>query len=268
MSPDALPTPHREFLEKVRTEVAADPRLLALLAGGSYVHGGFDIYSDLDLVIVCDERQYGELMAARPAFARRLGGLLSAFTGEHVGEPRLLICLYGPPLLHVDLKFVTASDLDRRVERPAVLFARDPQAIAARLNAAAIAWPQASPQWLEDRAWIWLHYGATKLARGELFEAMGILGFFREQVLGPMLHRRAGAPPRGVRRIEALAGPAGEALAATVPGHDPASVGAALRAAVALYLRLRDDQPPSEPVDRMPGALIDYLDHHAPPTRA
>jgi hypothetical protein len=31
--------------------------------------------------------------------------LLVGFTGEHVGEPRVLICLYGPPVLHVDLKF-------------------------------------------------------------------------------------------------------------------------------------------------------------------
>ena len=34
----------------------------------------------------------------------------ATFTGEHVGESRVLICLYGPPLLHVDLKFVSLSD--------------------------------------------------------------------------------------------------------------------------------------------------------------
>lgn len=43
-----------------------------------------------------------------------------------------------------------------------------------------------SLQWFEARAWIWLHYAATKLARGELYEAIGMLGFFREQVLGPL----------------------------------------------------------------------------------
>jgi hypothetical protein len=52
----------------------------------------------------------------RAGFAGALGPLLSAFTGDHVGEPRLLICLYGPPLLHVDLKFVTPADLAERVE--------------------------------------------------------------------------------------------------------------------------------------------------------
>ena len=169
-----LPALHSEFMEKVRSEVERDARLGALLAGGSYIHGGFDPHSDLDFVIVVEEASYDEVMAARLEFAERLGGLLAAFTGEHVGEPRLLICLYGPPLLHVDLKFVTASDLDRLVERPAVLFARDPDGIVARLDAAHIAWPNATPEWFEQRAWIWLHYGAAKLARGELFEAIGM----------------------------------------------------------------------------------------------
>ena len=43
---------------------------------------------------------------------------------------------------------------------------------------------------------------ATKLLRGELYEAVGMLAFFREQILGPMFHREAGRPQRGVRRIE------------------------------------------------------------------
>ncbi|CCN21975.1 putative plasmid-related protein [Bordetella bronchiseptica 1289] len=257
-----LPPLHSQFLEKIHASVAADPRLTALLAAGSYIHGGFDEYSDLDFVIVCDDRSYDEVMAARLEFAQRMGGLLSAFTGEHVGEPRLLICLYGPQLLHVDFKFVTLGDLDRLVERPAVLFARDAQAVEARLDAAAIAWPEATPDWFERRAWIWLHYGASKLARGELYEAIGILGFFREQVLGPMLHRRAGRPQRGVRRIEAVAGEAGAQLAAAVPGPDKDSVRAALLAAIALYVELRTDEPPSEVVSGMPEALYDYVGRH------
>lgn len=258
--PSTLPELHREFVGKIRAEVARDPRLSALLAGGSYVHGGFDQHSDLDFVIVADDDTYDEVMASRLPFAERIGGLLSAFTGEHVGEPRLLICLYGPPLLHVDLKFVTSADLDRRVELPAVLFARDPERIRARLDAAAISWPDASPEWFERRAWIWLHYGATKLARGELLEAIGILGFFREQVLGPMLHRRAGRPQRGVRRLEMAPEPSSGQLAATVATHEEASVRSALLAAIALYLDLRKDAPPRDPVDHMPRALQEFME--------
>jgi hypothetical protein len=46
--------------------------------------------------------------------ASRLGELLPSFTGEHVGEPRLLICLYNNPLLHAELKFVTPEEFKKR----------------------------------------------------------------------------------------------------------------------------------------------------------
>lgn len=62
----------------------------SLLAGGSLVHGGFDQYSDLNFVVVVDPLYYDEIMAQRIVFAGTLGHLLHAFTGEHVGEPRLL----------------------------------------------------------------------------------------------------------------------------------------------------------------------------------
>jgi hypothetical protein len=260
--PSTLPALHLEFVERVRNGVKNDRRLTALLAGGSYIHGGFDDHSDLDFVIVVKDETYGEVMASRYEFADGLGNLLAAFTGEHVGEPRLLICLHGPPLIHVDLKFVLQSDLSRLVERPAVLFARDPQQIEVCLDEAAIEWPNASPEWFEQRAWIWLHYGATKLARGELFEAIGMLGFFREQMLGPLLHRRAGRSQRGVRRLEALGKLSIERLARTVPTIDQASVCDSFVIAVDMYLDLRADDPPSKMTKHMPEAIREYLSTH------
>lgn len=257
--PSTLPSLHLEFVRRVRDGVENDPRLAALLAGGSYIHGGFDRQSDLDFVIVVDDESHAEVMASRHAFAESLGDLLAAFTGEHVGEPRLLICLYGPPLIHVDLKFVLRSSLARMVERPAVLFARDRAGVEALLDGAAVEWPNMTPEWFEARAWIWLHYGATKLARGELFEAMGMLGFFREQVLGPMLHRRSGRPQRGVRRIEALDDPSAKRLAGTVPALDPDSVRDAYLVAVDMYMELRAESPPGQVTRCMPDAIREYL---------
>ncbi|WP_204563863.1 nucleotidyltransferase domain-containing protein, partial [Citrobacter cronae] len=116
-----LPDLHRSFAEQLKLKFQSDSRIHSLLAGGSIVHGGFDKYSDLDFVVVVDPLYYNEIMAQRRALAGTLGHLLHAFTGEHVGEPRLLICLYGPELLHVDLKFITLDMLTQRVEEPAVL---------------------------------------------------------------------------------------------------------------------------------------------------
>lgn len=257
--PSNLPRTHENFLNQVRDAVATDKRFNALLIGGSYIHGGFDENSDLDFVIVVNDEEYGNVMATRLAFANTLPGLVSAFTGEHVGEPRLLICLYGPPLLHVDLKFVLVSDLDHQIERRAILFARNPAEIEARIHAGEVAWPNHPSDWFEARAWIWLHYAATKLARGELYEAIGMLAFFREQVLGPLLYRRAGKNQRGVRRIETLRLDEHGMLAATVATNDAASVRRAIEACVDIYMDLRSDDPPSHPTKAMPGLLCDFI---------
>lgn len=254
----ALPSQHAAFLKDLIAKIAEDDRFEALLGGGSMVHGGFDVLSDLDLVPVVRAESYAEISAQKRAVAEGFGELLSAFTGEHVGEPRLLICLYGPELLHVDLKFITSGDLDRLVERPLMLWARDGAAIEAKLDNATIAWPARSADWFEDRAWLWLHYAATKLQRGELFEALGSLDFFREQVLGPMLSRRHGRPQRGVRKIEQL-GPEADKLRAVIPDYSKEGIAAALRSAADLYLELRGDAPPAAATRGMPDRLMPFL---------
>src|SRR5215207_6321975 len=136
-----LPKHHAAFLAEGSGILSADRRIHTLLAGGSMVHGGMDEFSDLDLVVVVKDDFYTEVLASRMETARRLGPLLSAFTGEHVGEPRLLICLYGPGLLHIDFKFVTMADLDRLIERLTVLWSRDKVAVERRLDRAEISWP-------------------------------------------------------------------------------------------------------------------------------
>lgn len=139
------------------------------------------------------------------------------------------------------------------------MFARNPSEIERRIQISTVAWPNFPSEWLEARAWIWLHYAITKLNRGELYEAIGMLGFFREQVIGPMLYRRAGLNQRGVRRLEALHLDKDGKLAATVARHDTASVKAALMASIHLYLDLRDDDFPSQPRKGMPELLLEIL---------
>ncbi|TWI01857.1 hypothetical protein IP90_02417 [Luteimonas cucumeris] len=253
-----LPAVHAATLAHILSVLGDDARIDAVLAGGSMLHGGFDAQSDLDLVVVVRAGDYPQVMAQRPAIAARLGSLLAAFSGEHVGEPRLLICLFGPPLIHVDLKFVVETDLQHMVERPCLLWARQPERIGAVLDAASVHWPDREAQWFEDRAWIWLHYGAAKLLRGERYEALGMLAYFRDQVLGPLLHRRSGRPQRGVRRIESDAA-ADAALSLTMATVETASIAQALLRAIELYLELRQDDPPERPTPHMPDALRAYL---------
>jgi predicted nucleotidyltransferase len=238
VTPNALPVAHASLLSTLVGRAQADPRVVGVLAAGSLASGAIDGYSDLDLVIVCGPEAWPAVLETRSAFASESGPLLAAFTGEHVGEPRLLICLYGPPLVHVDLKFLLPDDLARRVDEPVVVWARDAR-VADALAGSTAAYPRPDGQWLEDRFWVWVHYAAAKLGRGELFEALDFLAFLRGRVFGPLILDAAGAQPNGVRRLEQVAPEWMAPLAGTVAAYDPVSIGRALHAAVDLYLALR-----------------------------
>src|SRR6188768_3572420 len=150
--PSSMPPAHAAFLRSLVERVSRDLRVVGILAGGSYLANAMDQYSDLDLVIVVEEREYAALSLEREALAASLGKLLASFTGEHVGEPRLLICLYEEPLLHVDLKFVTLEDLAERVEDPAVIWQRDAR-VERALAVGVAEYPSPDPRWLERRFW-------------------------------------------------------------------------------------------------------------------
>jgi len=235
---DRVPSGLRPLADGVIAAAAKDPRFLAVLVGGSIAGGTPDEYSDLDLVLVCTDADAREVLAQGKEFAALAGPLLVAFTGEHVGEPRLLIALYGPPVNHVDLKFIGLSELDQRVEDGLILWQRDDQ-VQQRLRLAEAAWPQADPQWIEDRFWVWIHYIAVKIGRGELFEAVDGLSAIRRMAIVPLIVSGRTDRPAGVRRIEQLAPDLLPQLKQTVAAHDRAGCLRALHAAVDLYREVR-----------------------------
>ena len=233
-----VPEPHRSFLGRCVDALAADPRIVGVAGGGSLVTGGMDAFSDLDLVVAVEPAAYGQVLHDRQRIAARAGTLLASFTGEHVGERRLLICLYDAPLLHVDLKFVSLDDVAVRVEDPLVLFERDGRLTRALADGSA-AYPTPTPQWIEDRFWVWVHYVAAHVGRGELFEALDGLSLLRALALGPLALAGRGARPAGVRRLEQHAPDAARALRSTVSAYGAPECLAALRAAVDAYQGLR-----------------------------
>lgn len=255
-----LPIDHQRFLDRAMPILQNDPRILGVAAAGSWITKNMDRFSDLDLIVVSTDGSYAEVMAERMEIAGRLGDLLSGFSGEHVGEPRLIICLYANPLLHVDMKMITLDGLSRRIENPVVLWERNGDLTTA-IGSSEPSHPMPDLQWVEDRFWVWVHYGAVKLGRGELFEVIDMLAFMRQQVLGPLALVGHGHLPRGVRRLETLAVEELPDLKRTLAGHDCSSCGAALKAAAALYRRLRDAQAGPELIrrDRAEEAALSYL---------
>ncbi len=237
--PAGMGEPLRAMLRNIIAGLRLMPEILGCAAGGSFITGGMDAFSDLDIVLAVELPEWKRVMESRKAIARSLGPLLASFTGEHVGEPRLLICLFGPPPVHVDLKFVTLEMLETRVEDPVVLWDRS-GAMSGALRKGTARFPEPSIQWIEDRIWAWVHYTAAKIGRGELFEALAGLMFINENVLGPLALSDACARPTGVRHIEQAAPAFASRLESTIARYDARDALRALRAVVELYRGLRE----------------------------
>lgn len=234
-----IPKIHQNFIDQSIQVFQNDFRIVGVAVGGSYITKSMDEFSDIDLVIAISQEHRKQVMEERYEIARKLGNLLSAFTGEHVDEPRLLICLYGPPLLHVDLKFVALDDISNRVEDPIILWERD-SLVSNQLKLGEAKFPIPNLQWIEDRFWVWIHYGATKIGRREIFEIIEFISYMRQVVIGPLILMKNGKLPRGVRRIEFDAPEELPLLVNTIPSYDIQSCIKALQVIIELYLDLRE----------------------------
>lgn len=255
-----IPKEHEDFISKAVAILKQDSRIVGIALGGSYISGEMDKYSDLDFVIAVNPQDTAQIMSERIKIAHGLGDLLSAFTGEHVGEPRLLVCLYDSPLLHVDLKFVSLDDAGNRIEDPVILYQKN-NALSEAFAAMPAVFPYPDLQWMEDRFWVWVHYGAGKIARGEIFEFIEFVSYVRQNVIAQLMHMKNGRLPRGVRRIEQSAPDDMPALLETIAVHDVQSCINALRALIRLYIELRESYLGAkiEPRLRAQEKAIEYL---------
>jgi predicted nucleotidyltransferase len=256
--PSSLPEPHRVFIDRAVSSLASDPRIVGVAAAGSYADDCMDEFSDIDLVIAVDPEAYAAFVDDRQRIAESLGSLLVGFTGEHVGEPRLLVCLYGSPTLHVDLKFVKVEDAGNRVDDPVVLWERD-GALTRVLSESRAHYPSPDPQWVEDRFWVWVHYAATKLGRGELLETGEFLSYMRTTVLGPLGLAQLGLRPARLRRVEQVAPELAAALARTCATLEPHSLLDGMDATIELYRRLREGAGDVIARTAAEDAAVDYL---------
>ena len=229
----------KEFAEKARQILETDDDVIGLAVAGSWLTGEMDEFSDLDIIVVTKDK-ISTNKEKMLDYAKRLGDFLSGFTGEHVGEPRVLICLYDNPLLHVDIKFLTLDEFDQRIETPVILIDREGQ-LKSVLEQTKPKFPYPDYQWIEDRFWVWVHYTLLKIGRGEYMEAFDFFGFLRMVVFGPLLHIKNNNLPRGVRKVEQLPVKDFEQLQATIPTYSKVSLLDSLHHSVTLYRQLRTE---------------------------
>ncbi|HRE37327.1 MAG TPA: aminoglycoside 6-adenylyltransferase [Chitinophagaceae bacterium] len=228
----------KDFAYMAAEIVSNDPNVVGLAVAGSWITNELDEYSDLDLILVTKEKVSND-KEKMIAYAKTIGNIISGFTGEHVGEPRLLICLYDDPLLHVDIKFLTLEEFRNRIENPVVLFERD-NLLTNIIQSTRAEWPQPDFQWIEDRFWTWVHYACMKIGRGELMEAYDFLSFLRQTVFSPLMQVKNNKKVRGLRRVETQLNLSDlENLKITIAQYNKASIIKALDNSISIYKSLR-----------------------------
>ncbi len=239
-----------DFIQTCSKKMEQGGEFAALVTRGSFGTPDFDEHSDLDLLLLTQSSSQEHGTEQRKRFASELGPLLSSFTGEHVGEPSILICLYntGPRLLHVDLDFRASHEVDWCFSQEQIHWLRQGESVRALVDPPERAQPNV--QWMEDRFWTWIHYGVGKCRRGEIFDGVGMVGFLREHVLGPLQLSLGGYPPHSVRRLESRFPESVGEFAKTVPEYSRQSCLKALENCVSLYLGLCEQIPECKLTER------------------
>ncbi len=255
-----IPVRHQEFIVNAVDVLKQDLRIRAVSLCGSYVTGNMDEYSDLDFMLAVEAGSFNQIQEERFTIVAGLGELLSAFPGDHIGVPDLLICLFDKPLIHADFSFIPYDRAGERFNGTAIIYDRD-GSLSKNHRDLSPYHASLDLQWLEDRFWVWVHYATLKIARGELFEAIDMITYLRSTVLGPLLHVQKGGHPRGVRRLEKVAPEYMTELTKSVPVYDTCSCVNALKTEIGLYRSLRDPYLSGiNRRDKAESAATDYLD--------
>lgn len=230
---------HRERIRRACEAGRVFPTVVGMALSGSLATGSGDAFSDIDLVVVSGS-EIG-LEKVRERLIRSCGVHVARYSGEHVGEPRLVVVLYSD-LIKVDFVFLEQDDLAAwNGGRPiAILWERGgvlSRELAGRQSSSSRA---EAVDFLERRFWSWTWYGFAKLLRGERYEALSAIGYLRDKALFPALAARSGSSQRGARRIDELVAAADLPFDATVPRLEDDDLLAALRACVRVYRALAD----------------------------
>ena len=228
----------RAFINSAMPVLKKDERIVGVAVGSSHSRDAMDEHSGMEFIIAVEPSEYAGILKDMIDIAESLGELLACFTAEHIQRPDILICMYGNPLLHIDLTFKPLDKISDRPDEQLILFekgtrmsdeyAKKPPAISAP-----------DLQWFEDRFWIWVHYIAKKIGRGELFDAIEGLSFLRKNVLGPLMLLKNGKQPWGLRNVEVAAPQELPRLIMTLTDYNAENCIKALKSAVDLYIYLR-----------------------------
>ena len=212
--------PHlRAALDQLLRELDI-PSQVEMVVKGSIAAGHVDAFSDIDLRFVGDPVGVARVQQAFSSTVARLGPVITSFPATHLGLPDLLINFIEVDgmVVKIDADFSPEDETGSAESTLTVL--RD----------------------IDRKFTGWLWYVFSKIARGELFEAVDALDTMRARAVVPSLQLRAGIPAEGFRRLEDRLDAAQlKRLRDTYPrSFERSEMLRALHAMVSLYQELRD----------------------------
>jgi predicted nucleotidyltransferase len=239
---------HEGIARRAIDLLAADAEVIGLYLAGSFAFGQPDKYSDVDLYIVIPNGSKDEVLRRAAAMVRDVETVATWFPATHLGDPAQLIVIYKTdPPIHVDFQYREVRELIPRAKDKDIVILADRSGVVTRHQEASrkVGAPGGDKeveqlQYLEDRFWGWTWYTASKIARGEFWEARDAIEYIRSNVLVTLADIGLGTPREGNRRLE-IKYPADIqlTLSDTIPGeHSKDSYAGALRASVAGYEKL------------------------------
>ena len=238
---------HYRVLTAALAHFEADKRVPGVMLGGSFAGGRPDFYSDVDLYLIVRDGDFAAVLAEKERAAAAAGRVLTGFIPDHLGPggDEMYIAVYDGPI-HADFNYVRRSTLKPHWKLAARAVLKDADGgLEAVVRASRGLTPQPpSPESLNvihNKFWTWCWYVFGKIARGELWEALGAVHTIRTLALVPMIAWDAGLQPEGYRRLESRADERLRGrLAMTVPSPETVSLYAALQAEIELFGEIQD----------------------------
>jgi hypothetical protein len=250
---------HDRFIAEAVCRLSEDKRVVGIIRHGSSAMAGVDNNSDLDITLVIPSQTERDLPGLRTDIGELIGDLIVCRPVPLPREGQVLFCLYRPDFLRVEIGFKTLGALGGYPEPPRLDWDGTGGEIERELARLDYAWTMLDANDVEARFWLCVEAATRWLARGEFLEVVDTLAILRKAFLGPMMWRRAGLPPKGLRRIENTIPQLSAALVETICDPDARSCRSALFRAIELYQDLRLDDMPRVPLEDVGGEMIRRL---------
>jgi predicted nucleotidyltransferase len=238
---------HRDLLERASWHFQGDKRVTGLLLWGSIARGQPDEFSDVDLIAVVPDKQFDAVFDSRDHAATAIGKPLSSYLADHMagGETQFIILYEGP--IQLDLTYRRASEMkpDREWATSHIIKDRDGSLLILKTASERVSDDHAiggnDLVKLNLKFWNWVWNAYSRIARGELWEALHVINHIRDQVLLQMQDWILEGSLAGYRRTESrLDRSLASKLAETVPKFESADLLRSLRAEIELFGQLRE----------------------------